>query len=110
MSGNPKFFLGTDSAPHPRGRQRERVRVRGRLFRARGVALLRLRVRKEGELEKLEGFASFHGADFYGVARNAGTTTLRKAPWTVPETYEFGGDVVVPFFAGETVDWEVVGA
>ena len=60
--------------------------------------------------DRLEGFASFHGADFYGVARNAGAVTLRKEPWTVPESYAFGGDVVVPFFAGETVDWQVVEA
>ena len=65
---------------------------------------------KEGKLDKLEGFASFHGADFYGVPRNPDTVTLRKAPWTVPESYAFGDDVVVPFFAGETVDWRVVEA
>ena len=110
MSGNPKFFLGTDSAPHPRGAKESACGCAGVFSAHAALPFYASAFEKEGELEKLEGFASFHGADFYGVARNAGTTTLRKAPWTVPETYEFGGDVVVPFFAGETVDWEVVGA
>ena len=110
MSGNPKFFLGTDSAPHPRGAKESACGCAGVFSAHAALPFYASAFEKEGELEKLEGFASFHGADFYGVARNAGTTTLRKAPWTVPETYEFGGDVVVPFFAGETVDWQVVGA
>ena len=110
MSGNKKFFLGTDSAPHPRGAKESACGCAGVFSAHAALPFYASAFEKEGELEKLEGFASFHGADFYGVARNAGTTTLRKAPWTVPETYEFGGDVVVPFFAGETVDWQVVGA
>ena len=110
MSGNPKFFLGTDSAPHPRGAKESACGCAGVFSAHAALPFYASAFEKEGKLDKLEGFASFHGADFYGVARNAGTTTLRKAPWTVPETYEFGGDVVVPFFAGETVDWKVVGA
>jgi dihydroorotase len=62
---------------------------------------------REGALDKLEGFASHHGADFYGVPRNEGKTTLERVSWTVPETYEFGGDVVVPFYAGEEIPWSV---
>ena len=64
---------------------------------------------KEGKLDKLQGFASHYGADFYGVPRNAGTVTLVKKNWTVPQTYAFGNDVVVPFFAGEIVEWQVEG-
>ena len=57
----------------------------------------------------MQGFASHYGADFYGVPRNAGTVTLVKKNWTVPQTYAFGNDVVVPFFAGEIVEWQVEG-
>lgn len=64
---------------------------------------------KKGKLDKLQGFASHYGADFYGVPRNAGTVTLVKKNWTVPQTYAFGNDVVVPFFAGEIVEWQVEG-
>jgi dihydroorotase len=63
---------------------------------------------KEGTLDTLEHFASHAGADFYGVERNAGTVTLKREDWQVPETYEFGGDVVVPFYAGEVLPWKVV--
>ena len=110
MSGNPKFFLGTDSAPHPRGAKESACGCAGVFSAHAALPFYASAFEKEGKLDKLEGFASFHGADFYGVARNAGAVTLRKEPWTVPESYAFGGDVVVPFFAGETVDWQVVEA
>ena len=106
VSGSPKFFLGTDSAPHPRG-ARERVRVRGVFSAHAALAFYAMAFEREGALDKLEGFASHHGADFYGVPRNEGKTTLERVSWTVPETYEFGGDVVVPFYAGEEIPWSV---
>ena len=110
MSGNPKFFLGTDSAPHPRGAKESACGCAGVFSAHAALPFYASAFEKEGKLDKLEGFASFHGADFYGVPRNPDTVTLRKAPWTVPESYAFGDDVVVPFFAGETVDWRVVEA
>lgn len=107
MSGNPKFFLGTDSAPHPKGAKESACGCAGVFSAHAALPFYASAFEKEGALDKLEGFASFHGADFYGVPRNAGTVTLVKEPWAVPETYAFGDDVVVPFFAGENVDWRV---
>jgi dihydroorotase len=107
MSGSPKFFLGTDSAPHPRGAKESACGCAG-VFSAHGaLPFYASAFEKEGKLDKLEGFASHFGADFYGVPRNKGTVTLIKKPWVVPSTYEFGRDVVVPFFADETVAWRV---
>ena len=65
---------------------------------------------KEGKLENLEAFASHNGADFYGVPRNEGTVTLVREGWECPGEYEFGGDVVVPFMAGQEIPWRVVEA
>ena len=107
MSGDPKFFLGTDSAPHPKGAKESACGCAGVFSAHAALPFYASAFEKEGALDKLEGFASFHGADFYGVPRNAGTVTLVKEPWAVPETYAFGDDVVVPFFAGENVDWRV---
>jgi len=60
-----------------------------------------------GALDKLEGFASFNGPDFYGLPRNSGSVTLVKQDWTIPDSYSFGGSVVVPMWAGETLSWKV---
>jgi dihydroorotase len=65
---------------------------------------------KEGKLENLEAFASHNGADFYGVPRNEGSVTLVREAWECPAEYEFGGDVVVPFYAGQDIPWKVVEA
>ena len=107
-SGNPKFFLGTDSAPHPRGAKESACGCAGVFSAHAALPFYAMAFEKEGKLKNLETFASHAGADFYGVPRNAGTVTLEKSPWTVPSEYEFGGDVVVPFFAGEEIPWKVV--
>ena len=60
-----------------------------------------------GALDKLEAFASFYGADFYGLPRNEETITLVREPWTVPDNYDFGGDKLVPLMAGETIEWRL---
>jgi len=109
MSGNPKFFLGTDSAPHPRGAKESACGCAGVFSAHAALPFYASAFEKEGKLDKLQGFASHYGADFYGVPRNAGTVTLVKKNWTVPQTYAFGNDVVVPFFAGEIVEWQVEG-
>ena len=108
MSGNSKFFLGTDSAPHPKGAKESACGCAGVFSAHAALPFYASAFEKEGKLDKLEGFSSHFGADFYGVPRNSTKITLEKKPWTVPETYEFGGDVVVPFFAGEEVEWQVV--
>jgi len=107
VSGSPKFFLGTDSAPHPRGAKESACGCAGVFSAHAALAFYAMAFERAGALDKLEGFASHHGADFYGVPRNEGKTTLERVSWTVPETYEFGGDVVVPFYAGEEIPWSV---
>lgn len=109
-SGNPKFFLGTDSAPHATSRKETACGCAG-CFTANAAMELYAEVfDAEGALDKLEGFASFYGADFYGLPRNQKTLTLAKQPWTIPDRYEFGGDTITPFRAGETLTWKRVSA
>lgn len=106
-SGNSRFFLGTDSAPHPRS-AKEAARGCAGIFSAHSALELYTEVFEEANaLDRLEAFASFHGADFYGVPRNGGTVTLVRQEWTVPPTYAFGDHEVVPLRAGETVHWQV---
>lgn len=71
------------------------------------LALYATAFEQAGALDKLEAFASFNGPDFYGLPRNSGKVSLVRRPWRVPESYSFGADVVVPMFAGQTVDWQV---
>ena len=106
-SGNPRFFLGTDSAPHDRNEKESACGCAG-VFSAHAAIELYAEVfEKAKRLEKLEGFASHFGADFYGLERNSDTITLEKASWTVPTSYEFSNSSVVPFFAGSDLSWRV---
>lgn len=106
-SGSPRFFLGTDSAPHARGTKHAACGCAG-IYTAHAALELYARAFEEaGALEKLEGFASHHGPDFYGLPRNQDRVTLSKAPWLVPDAYPFGSDVVTPLCAGETMPWSV---
>lgn len=106
-SGNPRFFLGTDSAPHARGTKHAACGCAG-IYTAHAALELYARAFEEaGALEQLEGFASHHGPDFYGLPRNQDRVTLVKAPWLVPDAYPFGSDVVTPLCAGETIPWSV---
>ncbi len=106
-SGNPRFFLGTDSAPHPR-HAKECANGCAGIFSAHAALELYAEVFEDaGALDLMEGFASHHGADFYGRARNEGILTLVREEWTVPTTYAFGDYEVVPLRAGETVRWRV---
>lgn len=106
-SGNSKFFLGTDSAPHARHAKETACGCAG-LFSAHAAIELYAEIFEEqGALDKLEGFASFFGADFYGLPRNSDTISLEKTEWQVPSSYPFGDSEVVPMKAGETLSWKL---
>ena len=106
-SGDPSFFLGTDSAPHPRHAKESGCGCAGIYSAHAAIELYAEAFEAARALDKLEAFASFHGADFYGLPRNAGTITLRREPWTVPEDVDFGGTPGVPMRAGETIAWRL---
>jgi dihydroorotase len=107
-SGSPKFFLGTDSAPHARGTKEAACGCAGCYTAHAAIELYAEAFAAAGALARLEGFASHHGADFYGLPRNRGTLTLRREPWTVPATLPYAdGDALVPLRAGETVAWRL---
>ena len=109
ISGNPKFFLGTDSAPHARAAKETGCGCAGIYSAHAAIEFYAEAFEEAGALDKLEGFAAFFGADFYGLPRNTDTITLRKEPWQVPETVPLGDESMVPLRAGETVGWRLVG-
>jgi len=107
-SGNPKFFLGTDSAPHTRTAKEKDCGCAG-LYTAHAAIELYAEVFDSvGALDRLEGFASFFGADFYGLPRNSGSLTLIRHTRPVPAVLPVGQDVIVPFRAGTTLQWQVL--
>ena len=107
-SGDPRFFLGTDSAPHPQHAKECACGCAG-CYTAHAAIELYAEVFEQADaLDKLEGFASQYGADFYGLPRNKREITLRKTDWEVPESYRFGEDRVVPLRAGQQVRWQLV--
>jgi dihydroorotase len=108
-SGNPKFFLGTDSAPHAKNRKEACCGAAGCYSALHALELYAEVFEAAGALDKLEGFASFHGADFYGLPRNTGRVTLRKEAWTVPESLPFPEAGLVPLRAGQRMDWRFIG-
>jgi dihydroorotase len=108
-SGNPRFFLGTDTAPHAKGAKESCCGPAG-IYTAHAAMELYCEVfEREGALDRLEGFASRFGPDFYGLPRNTGTVTLEKEPWEVPADYPFGDATVVPMRAGERLAWRLRG-
>lgn len=108
-SGSPKFFLGTDSAPHTRHTKENACGCAG-CYSAWGAIELYAQVFDElGALDKLEGFASHYGPDFYGVARNTATITLSKEPWTMPQSIKLNdSDSIVPFYANQQLHWKLI--
>ena len=106
-SGSAKFFLGTDSAPHPAHLKEHASGCAGCYTAATAMELYAQAFDAAGALERLEGFASFHGADFYGLPRNTGTITLRREAMLVPESYAFGEAQLKPLCAGETLPWRM---
>ena len=108
VSGSPKFFLGTDSAPHARHKKESACCGAGCYTAPLALELYAEIFEDAGALDRLEGFASVHGPAFYGLPRNADKVTLERTPWTVPARYPFGDDTIVPLCAGETLRWRVV--
>ena len=106
-SGSDRFFLGTDSAPHAAALKEASVCGAGCYTAPAALELYAEAFEAAGALDKLEGFASFHGPDFYGLPRNAGRVTLRRAPWQLPETVPFGDTVLKPLRGGDTLNWKL---
>ncbi|AOK22439.1 dihydroorotase [Burkholderia ubonensis] len=106
-SGNPRFFLGTDSAPHARNAKEAACGCAGCYTALHALELYAEAFDNAGALDKLEGFASFYGADFYGLPRAAETVTLRREPWELPLEILAGDTPVVPLRAGESIGWKL---
>ena len=106
-SGNPKFFLGTDSAPHITSTKENACGCAGCYSAFAALELYATAFEQANALDKLEGFASFYGADFYGLPRNSDRVTLVKRDWTVPLTYSVGDETITPLWAGETLTWQL---
>jgi dihydroorotase len=107
-SGNPKFFLGTDSAPHAKHRKESACGCAGCYSAWSAIELYAQVFEELGALDKLEGFASHYGADFYRLPRNSGTITLTRETWQIPDEITLpDGSPIVPFFAGQQVNWKL---
>jgi len=108
--GSPRFFLGTDSAPHERSAKENACGCAGMFTAHAAIELYAEAFERAGRLDRLESFASHFGADFYGLPRHSDTITLIKEPWMPPESYGFGAGTVVPYRGGEAVGWRLVPA
>jgi len=106
-SGNPRFFLGTDSAPHAQHLKEHACGCAGCYTAPHAMELYAAAFESVGRLDRLEGFASFHGPDFYRLPRNQQTLTLVRQPWAVPESLPFGAERIVPLAAGESLAWQM---
>lgn len=106
-SGNPKFFLGTDSAPHPVHKKETACGCAGCYTAYAAIELYAEAFDAMNALDRLEAFASHFGPDFYGLPRNSDTITLRRANWQAPEQLPFGEDLLAPLRAGETIRWQL---
>jgi dihydroorotase len=106
-SDDARFFLGTDSAPHARHTKEAPCGCAGIYSAHAAIELYAEAFEQAGRLDRLEAFASERGADFYGLPRNGGHIELTREPWTVPASYPFGGDEVVPLRAGGQVAWRL---
>ncbi len=106
--GDPRFFLGTDSAPHPARLKAHAAACAGCYTAPHALELYATAFERAGALDRLEAFASFHGADFYRLPRNTARVELRRERWTIPESLPFGEDEIVPLAGGEGLDWRLV--
>jgi dihydroorotase len=106
-SGSPRFFLGTDSAPHPARLKEHAMACAGCYTAPHAMELYATAFERAGALDRLEAFASFNGADFYGLPRNQGRIVLRRERWSIPESLPFGQDRIVPLGAGESLEWKL---
>ena len=109
-SGSPRFFLGTDSAPHERAAKENACGCAGMFTAHAAIELYAEAFEELGRLDRLQGFASHFGADFYGLPRHEDLITLIKEPWVPPETYDFGDGTLVPYRGGERVAWRLESA
>ncbi|MFZ3041732.1 MAG: dihydroorotase [Thiobacillus sp.] len=107
ISGNPKFFLGTDSAPHAVGAKETACGCAGIYSAHAAIELYAEAFEDAGALDRLEAFASFYGADFYGLPRHTDTLTLKRESWDAPASLRLGDETLVPLRAGETIRWRV---
>ncbi|KAF0843190.1 dihydroorotase [Methylovorus glucosotrophus] len=107
-SGSPNFFLGTDSAPHPQSAKESACGCAGMYTSHAGIELYAEAFEEAGALNRLEGFASFYGADFYGLPRNTDTVTLVKESWQVPDDLPLGEERLVPLRAGQSIGWRLL--
>jgi len=105
-SGSSKFFLGTDSAPHARDKKEAACGCAGAYTAYHGIELYAQAFDNANALDKLEGFASIYGPEFYGLPSNTDTITLTKTDWQVPNTLPLGDDILAPLLAGETIHWK----
>ncbi len=106
-SGNPRFFLGTDSAPHERATKENACGCAGMFTAHAAIELYAEAFDELGRLDRLQGFASHFGADFYGLPRHDDVITLIKEPWVPPVSYEYGSGTLVPYRGGEQVAWRI---
>ncbi len=106
-AGDSRFFLGTDSAPHARAAKESPCGCAGVFSAHAAIELYAKAFEEVGQLGRLEGFASHHGADFYRLPRNETTITLERESWTVPQSYRFGAGDLVPLAAGERLNWKL---
>lgn len=107
-SGSPKFFLGTDSAPHTQSNKETDCGCAG-IFTAHAAMAFYAEVFEQaGAMEKLESFSSFHGADFYQLPRNTARITLKKEDWRIPAQLDFVGEKLIPLWAGQHLSWKIV--
>jgi dihydroorotase len=106
-SGNPKFFLGTDSAPHAQSKKEHACGCAGIYTAHAAIELYAEVFEQAGAIDKLEGFASHFGPDFYGLPRNTDTITLTKESWVAPDCYPFGAEFVIPLRANESILWKL---
>ncbi|HET8701141.1 MAG TPA: dihydroorotase, partial [Nitrococcus sp.] len=107
-SGSPKFFLGTDSAPHARSAKENACGCAGIFTAPAALEFYTEAFEQAGCLSRLEGFASHFGADFYGLPRNGTTVRLQRKSWSLPGAYPYGQDVIVPLRAGGTLHWQLI--
>jgi dihydroorotase len=106
-SGNPRFFLGTDSAPHPAHLKEHASGCAGCYTAHAAMEMYAEAFHSVGKLDQLEAFASFNGADFYSLPRNTGTITLTLESWTPPESFQFGEAELKPLRSGEALPWRM---
>ena len=109
-SGDPRFFLGTDSAPHERATKENACGCAGMFTAHAAIELYAEAFEQAGRLDRLEGFASHFGADFYGLPRHDDVITLVKESWVPPVSYDFGNGALVPYRSGEQVAWRLPSA